>query len=132
MSNGSCLVGAGLWAAMVGGARPGMAGLVGYCRSNCSPAAFSCIQVAAREPRKGSANGGLARIFRASLTSTYALLAALVPRKQIDLTPDLEGPRRRLWDVPNIICHALRSAISCVATFLRQPSQTICLRTTFV
>jgi hypothetical protein len=74
----------------------------------------------------------MARIFRSILASIYTLQAALSPSKQIDLTPDLQGRRRRLWGVPNIICDALRSAISCVATFMVQPGQTFCLRFAFV
>jgi hypothetical protein len=73
----------------------------------------------------------MAPIFRAAFASTYALQAALVPSKPIDLIPDLQGRRRRLWGVPKVICHAQRTAGSRVADFMYHRGPTACLRISF-
>ena len=131
MAKGFCAIDAELSAAVLGPAGARTAGRVGYGCINGNPRAFSCIRDATREPHTRSASAGMARIFRGALASTNALLADLVPSKPIDLIPDLQGRRRRLWNAPNIIFHAQRTTSSRVADFMFHRGATTCLRISF-
>jgi uncharacterized protein (DUF2141 family) len=79
------------------------------CRLYNSGRNFPFGKGTAGEVRTRRAADGTACIFRGLEPGNYALVVALLPEGQADITRDLLGRPRQPWGVSNNIRHALRA-----------------------
>ncbi len=79
------------------------------CRLYDSPRNFPFGKGTAGEVRSGRSADGTACVFRNLVPGSYALVAAILPKGQDDVTRDLLGRPRQPWGVSNNIRHALRA-----------------------
>lgn len=79
------------------------------CRLYNGPRNFPFGRGSAGEVRSERRADGTACIFRDLAPGTYALVAAILPRGQDDVTRDVLGRPRQPWGVSNNIRHALRA-----------------------
>lgn len=87
------------------------------CRLYDSPRNFPFGKGTAGEVRSGRSADGTACIFRNLAPGSYALVAAILPRGQDDVTRDWLGRPRQPWGVSNNIRHAMRAPRFDEATF---------------
>jgi uncharacterized protein (DUF2141 family) len=79
------------------------------CRLYDSPRNFPFGKGAAGEVRSRRGADGTACVFRDLAPGQYALVAAILPKGQDDVTRDFLGRPRQPWGVSNNIRHALRA-----------------------
>jgi uncharacterized protein (DUF2141 family) len=79
------------------------------CRLHDSPRNFPFGKGAAGEVRSRRGADGTACVFRDLAPGQYALVAAILPKGQDDVTRDFLGRPRQPWGVSNNIRHALRA-----------------------
>lgn len=82
----------------------------------------------AGEVRTRRAADGTACIFRGLEPGNYALVVALLPEGQADITRDLLGRPRQPWGVSNNIRHALRAPRFDEAAFTLEGGKSLRLR----
>ena len=82
----------------------------------------------AGEVRARRAADGTACIFRGLEPGNYALVVALLPEGQADITRDLVGRPRQPWGVSNNIRHALRAPRFDEAAFTLEGGKSLRLR----
>ena len=79
------------------------------CRLYNSPRNFPFGKGSAGEVRSERSADGTACVFRNLAPGSYALVVAILPKGQDDVTRDLLGRPRQPWGVSNNIRHALRA-----------------------
>ncbi len=98
------------------------------CRLYDSPRNFPFGKGSAGEVRSVQSADGTACIFRDLAPGNYALVAAILPKGQDDVTRDLLGRPRQPWGVSNNIRHALRAPRFDEATFALERGKTMRLK----
>jgi uncharacterized protein (DUF2141 family) len=79
------------------------------CRLYNSPRNFPFGKGSAGEVRSERSADGTACVFSNLVPGSYALVVAILPKGQDDVTRDLLGRPRQPWGVSNNIRHALRA-----------------------
>lgn len=78
------------------------------CRLYSGPRNFPFGAGTAGEVRASRSSDGTACIFRGVSAGNYALVVAILPRGQNDITRDFLGRPRQPWGVSNNVRHAMR------------------------
>jgi uncharacterized protein (DUF2141 family) len=100
------------------------------CRLYSGPRNFPFGKGTAGEVRTARSADGTACIFSNLAPGSYALVAALLPKGQDDVTRDFLGRPRQPWGVSNNIRHALRAPRYDEAVFTVERGKTTRLRIT--